>query len=135
MSTVSRTMKALIGIAVVASSIGVAGAASASTSDITCKVTAYAPTYSSPSVSAKGTVSCTGTVAEMSVYVKLTENGTNVGSTGWTDFYVSSMSDVAKANNHSGNQTWCSVVTGEVNGGNIGTKTACETQAWAPPRN
>jgi hypothetical protein len=101
-----------------------------------CSVTAYTPTYSSPTVYGSGLVSCSSVASDESLYIEmdLTMDGSSVDSDAARCWYRQ-CDTAASATNRSGNQSWCSNVRAWAirDSGSqtfIGSDTACEGLAW-----
>ncbi|WP_214411076.1 hypothetical protein [Sphaerisporangium fuscum] len=77
----------------------------------TCTGYANTPAYSSPSVTAYGGATCTGSVYELEVWVSLKRDGSFVGDIGLCNRNnTTSCAANTSSNNISGNQVWCSYV-------------------------
>ncbi|WP_433087559.1 hypothetical protein ACQP1P_16565 [Dactylosporangium sp. CA-052675] len=97
----------------------------------TCTVTAYAPTYSSPNISARGLLSCTATQQRVEIHVYVYKDGQQKGSgtIKWAN-NVRSTADTAVVTNEAGNQQWCTQVYGFWDGGGQGYAYTCENNSY-----
>lgn len=100
-----------------------------------CSVTAYMPTYSSPTVYGAGLVSCSSVASDESLYIEmdLTMDGSSVDQ-GVARCWSRACDVTTSATNRSGNQSWCSSVRVWAirDSGSqtfIGSDTACEVSA------
>lgn len=121
---------AMAATAAVVSTPGIAqaqamGQAAAATS---CYAVADEPWYRSPSVYATGHIYCSPW-ADAEIKVTITANGASKGSTS-TAYAAPHISDTAVAQNWSGNQEWCTVVSGTYYSG--GTPTPSTTGRASP---
>lgn len=117
----------------VASVIAVATPAQAASG---CSITAYTPTYSSPTVYGSGLVSCSSVTSDESLYIEmdLTMDGSSVGGDA-TRCWSRQCDTNTSATNRSGNQQWCSSVRAWAikDSGTetyLGSDSACEGSAW-----
>ncbi|WP_405592318.1 hypothetical protein [Streptomyces sp. NBC_01190] len=119
---------AIVAIPPTAQAEPIGSRASAATS---CYAVADVPWYRSPSVYATGHIYC-DPWADAEIVVKITANGATKGTTS-AAYAAPDISDTAVAQNWSGNQTWCTVVSGTyyVNGGayDVHDK-SCETAGF-----
>ncbi|MGC4879564.1 hypothetical protein ACLQ26_25280 [Micromonospora sp. DT43] len=133
---IKRVASGVLAVAATAAVIGTPGIAQAqATSQAAAATSCYAvadvPWYRSPSVYATGHIYCSPW-ADAEIKVTITANGASKGSTS-TGYAAPHITDTAVGQNWTGNQVWCTVVSGTyyANGGSYPVyDRACESAGF-----
>lgn len=134
-ATIAGGVSALGLVAVLTTPAPAVAQSSAAKAAATCSAVAQTPWYNSSTgkVYAKGYLSCSGAVNELSIRVGITRDGSSAGFTQQSLLAGSYLEDIASANNQAGDQTWCTTVQaawGQSNDRHYGNDTTCESSGW-----